>query len=115
MLEISYMLVSGEPGEVFEAILSALSSGNVLNNKDAVAFRAMELAAAEASFKTPEGVNALALARYALNKDFKTRYEQNIRSITREDIAGAVSSLAAGSWASNIAKWERKNSVRSSR
>ena len=115
VLEISYMLVSGEPGEVFEAILSALSSGNVLNNKDAVAFRAMELAAAEASFKTPEGVNALALARYALNKDFKTRYEQNIRSITREDIAGAVASLAAGSWASNIAKWERKNSVRSSR
>ncbi len=115
VLEISYTLVSGRNGEVVDDVLKALSSGNVLNNKDAVAFRAMALAAAEASFKTPEGVNALVLARYADNKDFKTRYESNIRSITREDIAGAVNALAAGSWAINIAKWGKDNSEPSSR
>ena len=57
------------------------------------------LAGAEASFGTQEGVNDLVIARYSFNKDFKTRYKENIQSISRKDMQEALHSLLDGGWA----------------
>ena len=99
MLRITFDLVEGSAREVADDILRVLSVKNAVSKTDAEAYRAMVLSAAEASFQTPEGLNALVKERYGNNKDLKTRYKENINAITREDLSGAVSALFAGGWA----------------
>ena len=115
VMELSFSLVDGHAEDVVSDILNALYGDDLLNDRDASAYKTMAFSDAEASFKTQEGIHALVVARYAGRKDFKTRYKENIQSITREDIAGAVQALARGTWASTSEKWEKGHSERSSR
>lgn len=98
-LRITFDRADGETKEIIDDILKAFADKRSVSAADAEAYKAMVLSAAEDTFKTPEGLNALTVARYAQGKDFKTRYKENIQSITRDDISAALSALCAGSWA----------------
>ena len=99
-LRISFALSGGNAKQVADDILQALGAAQgAVSKEDADAYKAMALSAAEASMKTPEGLNDLAIARYTYNKDYKTRYKENINSITPEDIAAALAALSGGTWA----------------
>lgn len=98
-LKISFGLPGGDAKAAVDDIIQAFGTNGMVGKEDAEAYKAMALSAAEASMKTPEGLNDLAIARYTYNKDYKTRYKENINSITPEDISAALSALAGGTWA----------------
>ncbi len=98
-LRLQLDLVGDDGKAVAEDILDALGRPDALTETDAKGYRAMALAGAEASFGTQEGVNDLVIARYSFNKDFKTRYKENIQSISRKDMQEALHSLLDGGWA----------------
>ena len=85
--------------EVAEDILAAIGRKDAVTRTDADGYREMVLAGAEASFLTQEGLNQLVIARYSLNKDYKTHYKDNIQSISRDDLLQVLESLRDGSWA----------------
>lgn len=98
--------LEGLPGSITEvdadraltAVRAALSDAarNPAPAADVAAWKSALTAQVKAAMSTPEGFTATLTARYALNKDVTTRYEESIAAISPARISAFLGNLLSG-------------------